>query len=220
MKPLEQVYGKLSALISAPPTKPNKALVLLHGVGSNERNLFEIAPHMTDNRMIVSLRAPLVFGPQAFAWFHVQFTDRGNIHNWPEAKASLTQIEEALRELSTKSEISLANISVFGFSQGAIMALGLALTSDLHLENYIAASGRTLSEFAKASQETPLEDYKLRKVYVTHGKQDSKLPVQLGRDTEKILSKTPLKLTYKEYNSDHTIAPEVIIDIRNWLTTP
>lgn len=219
MKPLEQTYGKLSALSLSPVAKPTKALVLLHGVGSNERNLLEVAPLLTDDRMVVALRGPLTFGPQAFAWFHVQFTERGNIHNWPEAQQSLTLIEEALQDLSKQSGIPLGNISVFGFSQGAIMTLGLALTSKLNLENYIAVSGRTLPEFANASKKTPLAEYELRNVYVTHGEQDSKMPVQLGRDTEKVVKATALKLTYKEYKSDHTIAPEVIADAKKWLSS-
>jgi len=220
MKPLEQTYGKITALTLAQTEKPTRALVLLHGVGSNEQDLFEIAPLMSDDRLIVSLRAPIAFGAHAFAWFHVQFTERGPVHNWSEAKESLTLLEEALRDLSKKTGIPPENISVFGFSQGAIMTIGLALTSKLNLENYIATSGRTLPEFAKAAQETPLSDYKLRRIYVTHGEQDSKLPIQLGRDTEKILKGTDLKLTYKEYNSEHTIAPDVIADIKKWLRSP
>ncbi len=219
MKPLEQTYGKLTAMTFSPTTKPTKALVLLHGVGSNEKDLFELAPLLTGDRMIVSLRAPIAIAPRAFAWFHVQFTERGPVHNWPEAKESLSLIEDALRELSKQSGIPLDKISIFGFSQGAIMTIGLALTSTLHLENYIASSGRTLPEFAAATKEHPLDDLKLRKVYVTHGTMDSKLPIHLGKDTEKILRSNNLNLTYKEYNSEHVIAPDVITDIKKWLGT-
>lgn len=117
-----------------------------------------------------------------------------------------------------KTGIPLEKISVFGFSQGAIMTVGLALTSALNLEKYIAASGRTLPEFAEASKKNPLRDYQLRRVYVTHGVQDSKLPIYLGRDTDKVLSSTALQLTYKEYDSEHTISPEFLADANQWLS--
>lgn len=217
MKPLEQTYGKLTTLVSTPTTKPTTALVLLHGVGSNERDLLEIAPLLSDDRMVVSMRAPIAMAPTAFAWFHVQFTERGPVHNWSEAKNSLKLIEDALRDLSQKTGIPLNKISVFGFSQGAIMTVGLALTSTLNLENYIASSGRTLPEFASSSREFPLSDYNLRRVYVTHGVQDSKLPIQLGRDTNEVLKSTTLKLTYKEYPSEHTISQGVLTDAKKWL---
>jgi phospholipase/carboxylesterase len=218
MAPIQQIYGKLSALTLFPSAKPAKALVLLHGVGSNEKDLFEVGKYLSDDRLIVSMRAPIVMGSNAYAWFHVQFTERGPVHNWNEAQQNLILIEDALRDLSKETGIALDKISVFGFSQGAIMTIGLALTSKLNLENYIASSGRTLPEFATSSKEHPLDDYKLRSVYVTHGIQDSKLPIHLGRDTNKVLKSTKLKLTYKEYQSDHTIAPEVLSDVKKWLS--
>lgn len=95
MKPLEQIYGKLSTLSTSPTVKPTSALVLLHGVGSNERALLEIGPLLSNDRMIVSIRAPIKMAREAFAWFHVQFTQQGPVHNWNEAKDSLVLIEDA-----------------------------------------------------------------------------------------------------------------------------
>lgn len=214
----EQIYGKIFSLVNSPKEKPSHALVMLHGVGSNERDLLELAPLLSQDRLVVSMRAPILMGPQAYAWFHVQFTADGPVHNWNEAKNSLIIIEDALRDLSRQTGIPLEKISVFGFSQGAIMTVGLVLTSSLNLENYIASSGRTLPEFAEAARTQPLEDYSLRRVYVTHGTKDSKLPIHLGRNTDKLLSSTALKITYKEYNSEHGIAPDLISDVNNWLT--
>jgi phospholipase/carboxylesterase len=219
MKPLEQIYGSISSLTLSSNEKPTKVLVLLHGVGSNEKNLLEIAPLLSDDRMVVSMRAPIAMVPSAFAWFHVQFTEQGPIHNWNEAKHSLKLIEDALLDLSEKTGIPLNKISIFGFSQGAIMTLGLALTSKLNLENYIASSGRTLPEFATSSREQPLSSYSLRRVYVTHGIQDSKLPILMGRNTNQILKSTALQLTYKEYPSDHTISQDVLVDVKKWLSS-
>lgn len=219
MKPLEQIYGKLSALVISPTAKPEKALVLLHGVGSNERDLLEIAPLLSDDHLVVSMRAPIAMAANAFAWFHVQFTERGPVHNWKEAKENLKLIEDSIRDVSKKSGIPLSKISVFGFSQGAIMTIGLALTSKLNLENYIASSGRTLPEFAEDSKKNPLTDYPLRRVFVTHGIQDSKLPIHLGRDTNQVLKSTSLKLTYKEYQSEHTVSQEVLADAKKWLSS-
>jgi phospholipase/carboxylesterase len=219
MKSVEQTFGELSALVVSPIAEPKKALVLFHGVGSNESDLLEIAPLLSEDRLIISMRAPLTMAPNSYAWFHVQFAERGPVHNWNEAKVSLSLIEDALRDLSKKTGIPFAEISVFGFSQGAIMILGLALTSELGLENYIASSGRTLPEFAEESRKNPLNDFQLRRVFVTHGIEDSRLPIQLGRQTEKILRDTALKLVYKEYHSGHEISPELLADAKEWLSS-
>lgn len=213
----EQSFGKLSAITRAPPGKPSGALVLLHGVGSNELNMLELRPMLTENRLVVSLRAPINMGINSFAWFHVQFTAGGPVHNWNEAQSSLILIEEALKDLSEKTGIPMGKISVFGFSQG-VMTIGLGLCSKLSLEKYVAASGRTLPEFAQASTQSPLADYNQRKVFIAHGINDEKLPVSLARATHKIMTAANLNLTYKEYSADHSIPTELITNARDWLS--
>lgn len=220
MKPLERVYGKLTALELSPAHQPTRALVLLHGVGSHERNMLELAPILTEDRLAVSLRAPLTLGPNAFGWFHVQFMPAGPVHNWSEAKASFSILEDSLVDLSKKTGISLEKITVLGFSQGAIMTIGLALQSHLDLEGYIASSGRTLPEFADTAKRSPRTAAKARKVFLSHGIQDSKLPIQLGRNSEKILREAGAQLTYKEYLADHGITQDFILDAKKWMNSP
>lgn len=215
----EQHFGKLKALIESPVEKPTEALVLLHGVGSNEKNMIELGSMLSENRLIISLRAPLVMGPSAFAWFHVNFTAEGPIHNWNEASHSVLLLEEALSELSKQTDIPLSKIAVFGFSQGAIMTIGLALQSKLTLDRYVAASGRTLPEFKEFAAKSPLENYNERKIFVVHGEFDSKLPLSHAKNTEKVLREANLNLKYKEYKADHTVPQEVIHDVKAWLRT-
>ncbi len=219
LKPVEQVYGRLTTLQISPSAKPTKALVLLHGVGSNETDLLGLAPLLSDDRLIVSIRAPIEMAPRAFAWFHVQFTESGPMHTWSEAETSLFLIEDALADLSKRSGIPLSQISVFGFSQGAIMTIGLALTSKLNLKMYIASSGRTLPEIASLAQLKPLAEPTSRHLYLTHGVSDSKLPIRKARETKEILQSKRLQLTYKEYDSGHTITPELLCDAKKWLSS-
>ena len=49
-------------------------LVLMHGVGSNEEDLFGLAPSVPGNFHVVSLRAPNVMGRGAYAWFEFGIT--------------------------------------------------------------------------------------------------------------------------------------------------
>jgi phospholipase/carboxylesterase len=215
--PAEQVFGKLKALVKETKKAPSKALVLLHGVGSNEQNLLDLSSSLSDDRLVISLRAPIVMGPQAFAWFHVRFTENGPVHNWSEAQHSVKLIEESLLEISKHYKIALEDIAIFGFSQGAILTTGLALTSPLKLEAYVASSGRTLPEFAEFAKSSPLTSYRQRKIFVTHGVLDSKLPVALSRNTEALLKASGLGLLYKEYSADHGVTAEMATDIKSWL---
>jgi phospholipase/carboxylesterase len=69
-------------------------LILMHGVGSNEADLFGLANSVPANWHVLSLRGPLTLGPRAFAWFEVQFGPSGPTINEAqerESRALLTQ---------------------------------------------------------------------------------------------------------------------------------
>jgi hypothetical protein len=63
---------KLLSLLHRPPapgvTQP-WLLVLMHGVGSNEDDLFGLSDFVPAPFHVVSLRAPFVLGPDSYAWF-------------------------------------------------------------------------------------------------------------------------------------------------------
>ena len=216
---LEKKFGQLTALVKNEVGTSKQALVLLHGVGSNEQNILDVGLQFSSERQIISLRAPLVMGPQAYGWFHVQFTPQGPVHNWAQASDSFLILEDSLRAISEQTGIAMNKISVFGFSQGAIMTLGLALQSQLPLESYIACSGRVLPEFEKASIEKPISNYQDRKILVAHGQFDSKLPIVMGRNTERILRSANLNLVYKEYQAEHVVPQELVSDTQTFLST-
>ena len=46
-------------------------LLLLHGVGSNEQSMASLASAFDSRFIVMSVRSPIVLGPNAFAWFHV-----------------------------------------------------------------------------------------------------------------------------------------------------
>jgi phospholipase/carboxylesterase len=72
--------------------KPAPALLLLHGVGSNEQDLMGLAPMLDPRFLIVSARAPITLQYGSYGWYHVQFTDDGHIINPEEAEESRVRI--------------------------------------------------------------------------------------------------------------------------------
>ena len=72
MKPAQQIFGTIHGLAASPIEKPKKALVLLHGVGSNEEDLLGMGSTLAKDRLVVSLRAPLILGQKSFASFQFQ----------------------------------------------------------------------------------------------------------------------------------------------------
>ena len=53
-------------------------LVLMHGVGSNEQDLFGLAPYVPPHLHVLSLRAPFALGPGSYAWFEFDVRPDGS----------------------------------------------------------------------------------------------------------------------------------------------
>ena len=76
MKTLSLVHLVCEPIVKA-DTPP--LLLLLHGVGSNEDDLFGLAPYLDERFLIISVRAPNTLGPGSYAWFDVDFTPQGPV---------------------------------------------------------------------------------------------------------------------------------------------
>lgn len=100
-------------------------LIMMHGYGSNEGDLFSLANFLPGEFIVASLRGPNQSGP-GFSWFHIDFDPvtgmiRRDIHEVNSATLSLLAWLDDL-----EVEVGeLPRIAVLGFSQGGVMALQL-----------------------------------------------------------------------------------------------
>jgi phospholipase/carboxylesterase len=204
----------LPARVESPAKPP--LLLLLHGVGSNEQDLFELAPYLDERFFIVSTRAPITLGPGAFAWFHVEFTPTGPVINPAEAENSRQCLLAFLAELVEAYQVDPDRLYLCGFSQGAIMSFSLALTQPRRVAGIVAMSGRILPEVLPLL--APPETMTKLPMLVVHGLYDNVLPIQHGRASQQRLSALPVDLTYREYPMGHEVSAESLVDIQQWLT--
>jgi phospholipase/carboxylesterase len=93
-------------------------LLVLHGIGSHEGDLFGLAPHLPASLTVASLRGPIPFGG-GFAWFGFS-PDDSDDHT--EIDASAAAILAWLGSLEQR----YARVHLLGFSQGGAMAVQLA----------------------------------------------------------------------------------------------
>lgn len=208
--------AQFAGIVYGNPQQASNILVLLHGVGGNEQSMLSIAEYLANNSLVICLRAPLQFSQNAYGWFQVQFTATGPVHNWPQALQSVHLLEKELQVISQRYSVNLSNIAIGGFSQGAIMTMGLALQSALQLSHYLCFSGRTLPEFATFAQQHP-QYAANRHIFLAHGTQDSKLPVHFARTTQQLLHTLNSQLRYHEFTGDHEIVLPVLTEAKTWL---
>ena len=65
----------LEYLVRQPKTKAENPplIILLHGYGSNEEDLFSFAEELPDSMLVISVRAPLSIGFGSYAWYTIHF---------------------------------------------------------------------------------------------------------------------------------------------------
>ena len=82
---LEHLVRKPGGVGQAPPP----LLLLLHGVGSNEEDLFALAPYLDARFLVVSARAPVALDYGGYGWFRIEFTPSGMVADEEQARKSL-----------------------------------------------------------------------------------------------------------------------------------
>lgn len=190
-------------------------LLLLHGIGSNERDLIGLAPALDARFFIVSARAPIALGLQSFAWYHAEFTPEGSIIDAEEAEESRRLLLIFIGELVEEYGLDPRRVYLMGFSQGAIMSLTLGLTEPHQVAGIVAMSGRLLSEVLP--QIAPTESLAGLPFLVVHGTEDPVLPVHFGRAIQRQMDALPVTLDYREYPMGHQVSEESLSDIADWL---
>ena len=205
----------LKYLVREPKVKAEKkkALILLHGVGSNESDLFSLANQFPDDYLVISARGQFTLGAGRYAWFNVDFSTGKPIFD----KAQEASSRELIRKfiVQVKKEYQLDEVYLGGFSQGAIMSLSIGLTHPTEVQRVIALSGRLLVEIRPFI--TKNDDLQKLKIFLAHGTQDNTLQIAFARDAKAFLDSLPVQLSYYEYEMGHQINGSVIKDVNAWL---
>ncbi|MBV1924326.1 MAG: phospholipase, partial [Flavobacteriaceae bacterium] len=119
--PLEHNY-KAASNNNKPP-----AIIMLHGYGSDENDLFSFASELPDSYAIFSLKAPLPLQPHGNAWYSIYFdAGSGKFNNTEEAIESRELVVKCIDDIIEKYEIDANNITLLGFSQGTILSFSIA----------------------------------------------------------------------------------------------
>jgi len=209
----------LQYLVREPKISSNKppVIFLLHGIGSNEEDLFALAEFLPDKFLVVSLRAPFPYGTNQYAWYQMDFTDGKTIINKKQASKSRNILLQFINQFQLEHMYDESQVYLGGFSQGAIMAYSLGLTRPDLIKGIAVMSGRILEEITSFIASD--EELKSLQVFISHGTSDTVLSVQYAREGLEYLKTRGLNPTYKEYDEGHTINREMLADLVSWLNS-
>jgi len=196
---------------------PHPTILTLHGRGANAFDLLGLAPYLCGGKfMIICPQAPLEtpIGPDAvgYAWYRASQSGMPDIDGMLESRAALQLF---LHDCLKQYPIDPTRLAVLGFSQGGVMAYGLALTEPERFAGLAALSTwlpRELTprlSISAAVQTLPM--------LVQHGTQDPQIEIDRARDSVTRLRELNVPLTFKEYQMGHEIRPHGLHDLSAWM---
>jgi len=194
----------------------NPVLILLHGYGSNEEDLFSFAPELPDDSYVISVRAPYDLQPYGHAWYAIHFdADENKFSDNVQAKQSVEIIASFIDEIVKQYPIDTENVTLIGFSQGAILSYATALTYPEKISKVVALSGYFNQEILPEVIDTKAISH--LKFFVSHGSVDQVIPVDWARKAKPALENLGLEVEYQEYPIGHGVSPKNFYDFKNWL---
>lgn len=194
----------------------NPLLLLLHGYGSNEEDLFSFASELPAEYFVISAQAPYPMMHGAYAWYAINFdADENKFSDIGQARQSREMIMRFLEELTIEYPIDEKDITLIGFSQGAILSYATALSYPEHIRRVVAMSGYLNLDIAIDDFED--QDFSNLQIFASHGTVDQVIPVDWARKAPETLKNFGIPVTYKEYNVGHGVAPQNFFDFRQWL---
>ena len=188
----------------------------MHGLGSDERDLMGLAPELDPRLMIVSLRAPRRCEFGGFAWFDVSWDADGVQVDEVQALESRAAVLETLKGLPAELVVQPSQTFVGGFSQGAMMSLGVGLSIPEELAGVLLLSGRLLPAFVPQEINSSIAQLSF---LVQHGVNDVVLPAAGSREITAYLTSLGSPVTFREYPMGHEVSRESLVDAGAWLSS-
>jgi phospholipase/carboxylesterase len=204
--------------ISRPSSLKENAplLIMCHGYGSDENDLFSFASELPEELFIISLRAPYAMQPYGNAWYAINFdAEKGKWSDNEQAKQSVNLISEFIDYACKTYAVDSNNVTLLGFSQGTILSYAVALNYPEKVKNIVALSGYINEDILP----NKIDDKAVSHLnfFCSHGYVDQVIPVEWAKRSPEFLKALNINHVYKEYPVGHGVAPQNFYDFKAWL---
>ena len=202
--------SQLAVLERPPAAEAAGALVLLHGRGADEYDLYPLLDALDPERRLLGVtpRGPLSLPPGGAHWYQlggIPTPDPETFH------PSFSALAAFLDDLP----VPAGRIVLGGFSQGAVMSWALGLGKGRPRPAAIIA----LSGFLPRVDgfELDFDDLAGYPVAIAHGSLDPIIPVEFGREAAETLRAAGAEVLWRETPVPHTVDPRLLPELRNFV---
>jgi phospholipase/carboxylesterase len=192
---------------------PEGGLVLFHGRGADENDLFPLLDFLDPERRLVAAtpRGPLSLPPGGAHWYVVREIGA------PDKETFDTSFELAAEWLAGFAEetgVAPEQTVLGGFSMGAVMTYALGLGQGRPRPAGLIA----LSGFIPKVEGFELDlSPPLPPVAIGHGTYDPVISVEWGRRAKEQLEQAGADVIFREYPLPHAVDPGYLSELSTWL---
>lgn len=190
-------------------------LVLLHGRGTDMRDLQGLARVAGPNGTVVTPQAPHPGGPWGYGpgWAWYRYLGEGRAHR-DSLASSLEALETFMEALPTHLGFRPGPLVLGGFSQGGTISMAYALTHPGALDGVVNLSGflvdrESLDVGVEALGDTPL--------FWAHGTEDPAVPFFLAVEGRRRIREAGGDLEARDYRMGHQVSLEEMDHLEAWL---
>lgn len=217
-------YGDLN-VVEVPGDGP--VAMFLHGYGADAYDLAPLANHFNmpaGTRWLfpqAPLEVPVGFGMVGRGWFPIDVAalEKAMQEGSPRDMTrilpdGLLEAQEKVLKCIESAGVSLENLVLGGFSQGAMLSTQITLMGDVPPKGLVILSGTLLNEEAWTKAAPKRKGYGF---YQSHGRQDQVLGYPFAQKLEAVLKGAGLVGELQSFEGGHEIPMEVIHGVNNYL---
>lgn len=209
----------LATVATPTPDEPEPLLLLgLHGYGIDQRQVASLMFLETtrSNLLYLAPRAFLSLDDGTRAWFPIHQQGNDFLIDSEELTRSLDDLASLLTHLRAETGIPRHRTYLFGYSQGATLALAFALRHPGEIAGAAAVSGALLPE-ALTVQAGLAENIPPPRLFIGHGTFDPLITTESMRRARDQLLDLGFPITYREYPAPHVVSGGQRHDVAAWL---
>jgi len=192
-------------------------LFILHGYGSNEEDLFDLAQTLDERLTVISLRAPIALAEGSYCWYSLG-RDKNNTltYNYEEAGRAKKSVMNFILSICKTMRLDSTRVFLMGFSQGAMLSYDLALSYPGKIKGVLALSGRLMEE---SKPKRMVQSHFSTSFFIAHGTEDERIALLEAEKALAYLKNNGVRdIEFKTYAMQHVLNGQEIIDIRAWLS--
>ena len=210
------------SIIVEPPQAAKAAVIWLHGLGADGHDFAGLLPQLglPNNHAIrfIFPNAPVQAvtvngGMQMRSWYDIysmSIAEKMDLHS---IEQSSLVLEELVQE-QVDNGISADKIVIAGFSQGGLIALNMALTSDYTLAGVLALS----TYYPQACIDSLERPAKCGSpIFMAHGEYDPVVPFAVAQSSVDRLKLLGCEVEWHSYPMEHQVCMPEVEAISEWL---